>query len=147
MMGRIQEQGQLFYRFRLDDHVPDDHFLRRVNQFLDLKPLRAGLAPLYSHTGRPSIDPELMIRMLLIGYLYGIRSENCQPIVERRRANAALLHIKLKRSQLFRCRAIRRMPQNRVKSRIARRYTVCVFGCSPLIRMSSRKRRRRAGTY
>ncbi len=75
MMGRVQEQGQLFYRFRLDDHVPDDHFLRRVDQFLDFKPLRAELAPLYSHTGRPSIDPELMIRMLLIGYLNGIRSE------------------------------------------------------------------------
>ena len=75
MMGQVQEQGQLFYRFRLDDHVPDDHFLRRVDRFIDLKPLRAELAALYSHTGRPSIDPELMIRMLLIGYLYGIRSE------------------------------------------------------------------------
>ncbi|MBU2358564.1 MAG: IS1182 family transposase [Alphaproteobacteria bacterium] len=75
MMGRVQEQGQLFYRFRLDDHVPEDHFLRQVDRFLDFKPLRAELAPLYSHTGRPSVDPELMIRMLLIGYLYGIRSE------------------------------------------------------------------------
>ena len=75
MMGRVQEQGQLFFRFRLDDHVPEDHFLRQVDRFLDFKPLRAELAPLYSRIGRPSIDPELMIRMLLIGYLYGIRSE------------------------------------------------------------------------
>jgi transposase len=75
MMGRVQEQRRLFYRFQLDDHFPDDHFLRRVDQFLDFKPLRAELAPLYSHTGRPSIDPEPMIRMLLIGYLNGIRSE------------------------------------------------------------------------
>jgi len=75
MMGRLQEQGQLFYRFRIDDHVSDDHFLRQVDRYLDFKPLRDELAPLYSHTGRPSIDPELMIRMLLIGYLYGIRSE------------------------------------------------------------------------
>jgi len=75
MMGQVQEQGQLFYRFRLDDHVADDHFLRRVDRFLDFKPLRAELAPLYSRIGRSSIDPELMIRMLLIGYLYGIRSE------------------------------------------------------------------------
>ena len=75
MMGRVQEQGRLFYRFRLDEHVPEDHFLRQVDRFLDFRPLRAELAPLYSRTGRPSVDPELMIRMLLIGYLYGIRSE------------------------------------------------------------------------
>ena len=75
MMGRVQEQGQLFFRFRLDAHVPEDHFLRQVDRFLDFTPLRAELAPLYSRIGRPSIDPELMIRMLLIGYLYGIRSE------------------------------------------------------------------------
>lgn len=75
MMGRVQEQGQLFFQFRLDEHVPEDHFLRQVDRFLDFKPLRADLAPLYSRIGRPSIDPELMIRMLLIGYLYGIRSE------------------------------------------------------------------------
>lgn len=75
MMGRVQGQEWLFYRFRLEDHVPEDHFLRRVDRFLDFQPLRVELAPLYSHTGRPSVDPELMVRMLLIGYLYGIRSE------------------------------------------------------------------------
>jgi transposase len=65
----------LFYRFKLEDHVPDGHFLRHVDRFIDFGPLRADLASLYSHTGRPSIDPELLIRMLLVGYLYGIRSE------------------------------------------------------------------------
>lgn len=75
MMGRLADQGQLFYRFKLENHVPDDHFLRQVDRFLDFKHLRDELAPLYSRTGRPSIDPELMIRMLLVGYLYGIRSE------------------------------------------------------------------------
>jgi transposase len=75
MMGRIKEQGQLFYRFRIEDHVPQTHLLRRVDRFLDFSPLGSELAPLYSNTGRPSVDPELMIRMLLIGYLFGIRSE------------------------------------------------------------------------
>jgi len=75
MMGRLADQGQLFYRFKLEDHVPDGHFLRHVDRFIDFGPLRADLASLYSHTGRPSIDPELLIRMLLVGYLYGIRSE------------------------------------------------------------------------
>jgi transposase len=68
-------QGQLFYQFNLDDVVPADHMLRKIDAVLDLSDLRVRLAPFYSHTGRPSIDPELMIRMLLIGYCYGIRSE------------------------------------------------------------------------
>src|SRR5919106_6638012 len=76
MMGQ-QGAGQdrLFYSFNLDDHVPQDHLLRGVDRFLDLGELRKHLAPFYSHTGRPSIDPELMIRMLLVGYCFGIRSE------------------------------------------------------------------------
>src|SRR5438876_200165 len=76
MMGQ-QGAGQdrLFYSFDLDDHVPQDHLLRGVNQFLDLSELRQHLAAFYSHTGRPSVDPELMIRMLLVGYCFGIRSE------------------------------------------------------------------------
>jgi transposase len=65
----------LFYSFNLEDHVPANHLLRGINQFLDLTDLRAYLAPFYSHTGRPSIDPELMIRILIIGYCFGIRSE------------------------------------------------------------------------
>jgi len=76
MMGeKSSAQGQLFYQFDLDDVVPADHMLRKIDAVLDLSGLRAQLAPHYSHTGRPSIDPELMIRMLLIGYCYGIRSE------------------------------------------------------------------------
>ena len=76
MMGRLDDRQQpLFYDFCLDDHVPQDHLLRQVGKVLDLSEVRRKLAPYYSDIGRPSLDPELMIRMLLIGYLYGIRSE------------------------------------------------------------------------
>jgi transposase len=76
MMGeRSGSQGRFFYRFDLEKRVPSDHLLRKIDAVLDLSQLRVQLAPHYSHTGRPSIDPELMIRMLLIGYCYGIRSE------------------------------------------------------------------------
>ena len=76
MMGRNDTpQKPLFYAFDLDDLVPQDHLLRKIDRFLDLSDLHAHLAPYYSHTGRPSIDPELMIRMLIIGYCLGIRSE------------------------------------------------------------------------
>ncbi len=76
MMGRQDDgQDQFLYNFRLSDYVPEDHLLRHIDRVLDLKGLRAHLAPFYSHTGRPSIDPELMIRMLIIGYCFGIRSE------------------------------------------------------------------------
>lgn len=75
MMGRQSEPDQLFYQFSFERHVPADHLLRRIDALLDLTFLRAELAPFYSSTGRPSIDPELMIRMLLLGYCYGIRSE------------------------------------------------------------------------
>lgn len=76
MMGaRQQAQGALFYEFSLEDHVPEDHLLRRIDRFVNLGGIRGHLAPFYSSTGRPSVDPELMIRMLLIGYVMGIRSE------------------------------------------------------------------------
>jgi len=76
MMGeRLVMQESLFYEFRLEDHVPCDHLLRRIDRFVDLSELRQHLAGFYSATGRPSIDPELMIRMLLTGYCLGIRSE------------------------------------------------------------------------
>jgi transposase len=76
MMGQNSgNQNRLFYSFNLDDHVPANHLLRGINEFFDLTDLRAYLAPFYSHTGRPSIDPELMIRILIIGYCFGIRSE------------------------------------------------------------------------
>lgn len=76
MMGRDDSgQEQFFYEFKLEDYVPEDHLLRGVDQVLDLSDLHEHLAPYYSHTGRPSIDPELMIRMLIVGYCFGIRSE------------------------------------------------------------------------
>ena len=76
MMG-CQSGGQdrLFYSFNLEDHVPQNHLLRGIDRFLDLSDLRQHLTEFYSHTGRPSIAPELMIRMLIIGYSFGIRSE------------------------------------------------------------------------
>ncbi len=76
MMGPRQvAQGALFYEFSLEDHVPNGHVLRQIDRFVDLSSVRSHLAPFYSAIGRPSIDPELMIRMLLIGYVMGIRSE------------------------------------------------------------------------
>jgi transposase len=76
MMGeRRTDQGALFYAFSLDRHVPADHLLRAIDRFVDLEGLRAHLASFYSPIGRPSIDPELLIRMLLVGYCFGIRSE------------------------------------------------------------------------
>ena len=83
MMGqRPEAQDKLFYSFSLDDHVPQSHLLRGIDQVLDLRELRAQLAPFYSHTGRPSIDPELILRMLIVGYCFGIRSERrlCEEI-------------------------------------------------------------------
>ena len=76
MMGPRQvAQGALFYEFSIEDHVPGDHFVRLIDRFVDLSDIRRFLAPYYSSTGRPSIDPELMIRMLIVGYCFGIRSE------------------------------------------------------------------------
>ena len=76
MMGeRRVMQEALFYGFSLERHVPSSHMLRKIDWFVDLSDIRAHLEPHYSEVGRPSIDPELMIRMLLVGYCYGIRSE------------------------------------------------------------------------
>jgi transposase len=76
MMGQLGSgQDRLFYSFNLDNHVPREHLLRGIDHFLDLRDLRRHLAPFYSPMGRPSIDPELMIRMLIVGYCFGIRSE------------------------------------------------------------------------
>jgi transposase len=76
MMGERQvDQPALFYEFCLDRHVPADHMLRSIDRFVDLEGVRAHVAPFYSPIGRPSIDPELLIRMLLVGYCFGIRSE------------------------------------------------------------------------
>ena len=76
MMGERQVmQEALFYGFSLERHVPSDHFLRKIDRFVDLSEVRAHLEPYYSEVGRPSIDPELMIRMLIVGYCFGVRSE------------------------------------------------------------------------
>jgi transposase len=76
MMGRLKhDQGQLFYSFCLEEVVPDDHLVRGIAAVLDLSWVHAELAPYYPKIGRPSIDPVLMIRMLVIGYVFGIRSE------------------------------------------------------------------------
>jgi transposase len=76
MMGRLKhDQGQLFYSFCLDDIVPSDHRVREIAAVLDLSWVHGELAPYYSNLGRPSIDPVLMIRMLVLGYVFAIRSE------------------------------------------------------------------------
>lgn len=85
MMGRQRrDQGRLFYEFRLEDRIPENHLLRRMNVFVTvaLADLHKELKAYYSDIGRPSVDPELMIRMLVVGYCYGIRSERrlCQEV-------------------------------------------------------------------
>src|SRR5437764_5408820 len=76
MMGeRRVAQEHLFYEFSLERHVPETHLLRSIDRFVELDGLRRELAPFYSEMGRPSIDPELLIRMLIVGYCFGIRSE------------------------------------------------------------------------
>lgn len=84
MMGERQAgQDSMFYVFSLEAHVPDDHMLRAIDKFTDLGFVREHLKDHYSHTGRPSIDPELMIRMLLVGYCFGVRSERrlCEEVL------------------------------------------------------------------
>ncbi len=76
MMGApVGRRDRLFYEFDLEDMVPSDHLLRRIDTVLDLSWMRDELEPHYSHLGCPSICPELMMRMLLVGYCYSIRSE------------------------------------------------------------------------
>jgi len=76
MMGQLSSgQERLFYSFNIEDHIPANHLLRSIGRCLDLSDLRHYLADFYSPIGRPSIDPELMIRLLVVGYCYGIRSK------------------------------------------------------------------------
>ena len=78
MMGRqTSDQSQLFYLFNLEARIPERHLLRRINPIVTrvLTDLRTKFEPFYSDIGRPSIDPELMIRMLIVGYCYGVRFE------------------------------------------------------------------------
>ena len=88
MMEPKQEaQAALFYAFSLEEHVPADHLLRAIDRFIDLSGIRVHLRPFYSFTGRPSVDPEFMIRMLLTGFCMGIRSE--RPLCEEVHLNLA----------------------------------------------------------
>jgi hypothetical protein len=87
MMGVQAASAQLFYDFCLDDHVPSDHLLRSIDGHLDFEGFRQTLKPFYSRIGRPSIDPALMIRMLMVGYCMGLRSERrlCEEVHRLRR--------------------------------------------------------------
>ena len=82
MMGIQRVEAHLFYAFDLDAHVPPEHVLREIDRFLDMGDMGEKLKPFYSHTGRPSIDPELIARVLVIGDVMGIRSERrlCQEV-------------------------------------------------------------------
>ncbi len=75
MMGTQEASALLFYDFDMEAHVPSDHMLREIDRFLDVGTIRQQLKQHYSHLGRPSIDPELIVRMLVVGYVMGIRSE------------------------------------------------------------------------
>src|SRR5258705_2955064 len=87
MMGQHARSESLFYYFRLDDQVPENHLLRLVDKHIDFGFVRDRLRDSYSEAGRPSIDPELLLRILLIGYLYGISSE--RKLVEELRMHLA----------------------------------------------------------
>ena len=75
MMGQQPRMESLFYYFRLEDQIPEDHLLRLIDRYVDFRFVRERLKGFYSPTGRPSIDPEVLLRLLLVGYLYGITSE------------------------------------------------------------------------
>src|SRR6201998_3253850 len=87
MMGHQSRAESLFYYFRLEDQVPENHLLRLIDRHVNFDFIRAKLKDSYSDTGRPSIDPELLLRMLLIGYLYGVTSE--RKLVEELRMHLA----------------------------------------------------------
>jgi transposase len=87
MMGYHARSEALFYYFRLEDHVPEKHLLRLIDKHISFEFVRQRLKDSYSETGRPSIDPELLLRILLIGYLYGITSE--RKLVEELRMHLA----------------------------------------------------------
>jgi len=75
LLGESQRKEPMFYYVRMEEMIPENHLLRLVDKHIDLSFMRAKVKHLYSHTGRPSVDPEILLRMLLIGYLYGITSE------------------------------------------------------------------------
>ena len=90
MMGQHARSEALFYYFRLEDQVPENHLLRLIEKHISFAFVRARLKQSYSETGRPSIDPELLLRILLIGYLYGITSE--RKLVEELRMHSSASH-------------------------------------------------------
>jgi len=75
MMGHQPRSESLFYYFGLEEQIPEDHLLRLIDRYVDLSFVRERLRGFYSSTGRPSIDPEVLLRLLLVGYLNGITSE------------------------------------------------------------------------
>ena len=75
MLGESQRKEPMFYYVRMEEMIPENHLLRLVDKHIDLSFIRTKVKHLYSHTGRPSVDPEILLRMLVIGYLYGITSE------------------------------------------------------------------------
>src|SRR5690242_8119199 len=87
MMGQQVRAESLFYYFRLEDQIPEDHLLRLIDRHVDLSFVRDRLKNFYSSTGRPSIDPEVLLRLLLVGYLYGFTSE--RRLLEEVRMNLA----------------------------------------------------------
>src|SRR5499427_1223616 len=87
MMGQHDRSETLFYYFRLEDQIPENHLLRLIDKHISFEFVRQQLKASYSETGRPSIDPELLLRILLIGYLYGITSE--RRLVEELRMHLA----------------------------------------------------------
>src|SRR5512141_54471 len=87
MMGQQTRSESLFYYFRLEDHVPENHLLRLIDRHVSFEFVREKLRDSYSETGRPSIDPEVLLRILLIGYIYGVTSE--RKLVEELRMHLA----------------------------------------------------------
>ena len=87
MMGKRERSESLFYYFRLEEQIPEDHLLRLVDRYVDFSFVRERLQGFYSATGRPSIDPEVLLRLLLVGYFYGISSE--RRLLEEVRMNLA----------------------------------------------------------
>jgi transposase len=125
MMGQGSGgQKKLFYSFNLDDQVPADHLLRGIDRCLDLGELRRHLAPFYSDTGRPSIDPELMVRMLIVGYSFGIRSE--RRLCEEVHLNLAYRWF-CRRASRMGCRTIRRSRRTGMAASVrAKRFGMCL---------------------
>ena len=123
MMGeRRVDQGALFYEFSLERHVPAGHLLRAIDRFVDLADLRVQLAPFYSSMGRPSIDPELLIRMLLIGYcLASAPSDGCA------RRYTSTLHIagSVGLASMARCPITR--PSRRTGTGVSARVICCAI--------------------